>query len=238
MRTEEDGTAEMRATIASLRRVNEALREEAAVRESRESRLQAQHARTCVELAAEVAENGRLRAHLQAIEARSEECLEMVHRNANLISLYVASHRLHASLERHEVLEAIQEVIGNLVGSEEVAVFERHGSLLHLVFSRGIDPAPYVTVAVGSGPIGAAVSTGELYVAEEGRLAAAAVTACIPLAGGSTVSGAIAIFGLLPQKRRLEPFDLELLDSLALHAGSALYAATLHARVVQREAAS
>jgi len=165
----------------------------------------------------------------------SEQYVEVERQNTNLVSLYVASYRLHSTLDRGEVLEAIREIIANLVGAEEIAIFQAEGATLRLAASFGIDPAPYRVVAVGAGPIGRAASTGELYMADaDTRLRdaspdGAAVTACIPLVLAGEVTGAIAIFRLLPQKPSFEAVDRELFEMLATHAAMALYATALSA---------
>jgi hypothetical protein len=59
--------------------------------------------------------------------------------------------------------------------------------------------------------------------------------ALIPLRLGQEISGAVAIFGLLPQKNgTFEEVDLELFDLLATHAATALYCTRLHLIVSQK----
>src|SRR5687768_12488215 len=48
------------------------------------------------------------------------EYSEVEQQNSNLANLYVASYRLLGSVERSEVLQVIQEIIINLIGSEEL----------------------------------------------------------------------------------------------------------------------
>jgi hypothetical protein len=45
------------------------------------------------------------------------------------------------------------------------------------------------------------------------------------------VTGAIALFRLLPQKAGFQAVDRELFDLLATHAATALYCSGLHARL-------
>jgi nitrate/nitrite-specific signal transduction histidine kinase len=173
-------------------------------------------------------------------ERFAEQYRELESQNANLANLYVASYRLHGTLERSEVLSTIQEIVTNLVGCEEIAVFEAdaNGAALQLVASTGIDPAVYREVRVGSGLIGRCAQTGETFVASDREPAArseeeALLTACVPLRLNDRVSGAIALFRLLPQKTGIEPLDRELFDLLATHAATALHCATLHALTVE-----
>lgn len=155
----------------------------------------------------------------------------------NLMNLYVTSHRLHASLDREEVLCAIKETIINLVGSEDFGVYELDESqrLLRLVAFFAELPECCRTVRVDDPPIGTLALTGETHFAEPGTGPSVPssdkrVQVIVPLRLGSRVSGAIVIFGLLPQKNgALEDVDLELFDLLASHAAVALHSSAAHA---------
>ena len=125
--------------------------------------------------------------------------------------------------------------MANLIGSEELAIFEREpGSAeLSLVASFGVDEAPLRHIAVGRGLIGRAAATGEVYVHGEGDAgvavpAEAQVTACIPLSLDGQVTAVIAIFRLLSHKPALAAADRELFDLLASQAAVALYCTRLH----------
>ncbi len=180
-----------------------------------------------------------LESHLEEIEEAnrrfSDEYLKVEEQNANLANLYVASYRLHGTVERKEVVLAIQEIVANLVGSEELAIFEREadGAALSLVAAFGVDPAPLREIAFGLGIIGRTAETGDTYVRAEGgdrdgKSAESRVTACIPLTLDGRVTGVIAIFRLLSHKAALEPADHELFDLLASQAAVALYCTRLH----------
>jgi GAF domain-containing protein len=136
------------------------------------------------------------------------------------------------------VLEAIQEIITNIIGSEELAIFrlEPGGQALTLVRSQGVDAERLRTVPLGQGLIGQTALKGELYVAptplRAGEGFTEAVSACVPLSLEGRVYGAVAIFGLLPQKQALEGVDQELLALLAEQAAPALERAELYGRHV------
>jgi hypothetical protein len=173
----------------------------------------------------------------QETERDSARYAEIEQQNSNLANLYVASYRLHGTLDRKEVLAAIQEIIANLIGSEDAAIFEvdRERKTLGFVAGFGVEPERCPEVALGSGIIGRAAATGEIYVAGPESAASTAaherdLTACIPLSLDGTVTGAIAIFKLLPQKPGVEDIDRELFELLATHAATALYCSGLHAR--------
>jgi len=189
----------------------------------------------------------RARAHLDsrldAITQDNRRFLEqfvaLEQQNNNLTNLYVASYRLHETLEKSEVIAALHEILMNLVGSEEIAIFELDSEArsLSLIGSNGIQPEAYSRVALGEGWIGHAAETGRIFIRD--RQAAAALpreehlTACVPLRIGTTVMGAFAIFRLLTQKPGLEAVDHEIFDLLASQAATALYCTRLHSRLAE-----
>lgn len=186
----------------------------------------------------EVALKAQLDRNRKETAAFSSRYEEIEHQNSNLANMYVASYRLHGTLDRKEVIAAIQEIIANLIGSEEAALFELDPETksLQLTASFGVDPDVWRSVALGAGVIGHAAQTGETFVAGEGELVPtegpeSGLTACVPLKLDGRVMGAIAIFGLLPQKVAIEELDRELFDLLATQAAFALYCTGLHAKV-------
>ncbi len=201
-----------------------------------QQRLVAELQRVCEEQSRQEKDRNELRDQLADIERQnrrfSEEYVEVEKRNNNLMSLYVASYRLHGTVDRKEVLETIQEIVANLVGCEEQAVFEVEEGALRLVASVGIDPAAYRELALGEGAIGRAALEGRIRVHSPGEAAGGeeGLTACIPLKLEGEVTGAIALFRLLPQKAALEDVDHELFELLATHAATALYCTRLHQR--------
>lgn len=168
----------------------------------------------------------------------SEQFLDVERRNNDLAHLYVATYRLHATLDRQEVLQAIEEIVINLIGSEVFGVFERApgSDCLTLVSSFGLTPERFPGgVVPGRGVLGRVAATGETLLVEGPLVDALSVeenlTACIPLKVDGRVFGLVAIFDLLPQKGgRLAPLDRELIDILATQAAPAVYCSALHAR--------
>lgn len=171
-----------------------------------------------------------LEERIAAVEAESlrfsERYVEVEQQNTNLANLYVASYQLNGTLDRERVLQAMQEIIINLIGCEELAVWELDEEIgaLTLTASFGIEAGPWACVPLGAGVIGTVASTGQRYIAgENDDEASSDLTACIPLRLDDRVVGAVAIFRLLQQKQGLEPLDFELFDLLASHAATALY---------------
>ena len=176
-----------------------------------------------------LAENERLRLLVEGLKAESEAQV------ANLASLYVAVTSVHGALDRPSVLSSVQEIVTNLIGSEEMAIFETDAARgrLTLLASMGIEPGRYQDIALGEGAIGRTAATGERLIRQEGGSLTgdgdAALTACIPLKVAGRVVGVLAVFRLLPHKGWLDAIDLDLFDVLASHAASALLFTRLYA---------
>jgi nitrate/nitrite-specific signal transduction histidine kinase len=186
------------------------------------------------ELGRQQLERERLKRHLDEIESQnrsvSEQYRQIEKQNNDLANLYVASYRLHETLDTQEVISVIQEIVVNLIGSEEMAIFElkRDGSALTLLSSLGIPAECYESLPLDSGLIGRAAVSGERIVASDcdpdtRSPRESDLTACVPLKVDGKVTGAVAVFRLLQQKPDLEPIDYELFDLLATHAATALH---------------
>ncbi|HEX7191695.1 MAG TPA: GAF domain-containing protein [Thermoanaerobaculia bacterium] len=165
----------------------------------------------------------------QTLADFSSRYVDVEQQNTNLANLYVATYQLHGTLDRDRVLGAIKEVIINLIGSEELGIWEVTGDKLTLLDSFGIDPRQWERVALDreAGLVGLVAETGQRFVTGEADLVGAGreeeLHACIPLKLDDTVIGVIGIFRLLPQKSGFEPIDLELFELLGSHAATALY---------------
>jgi len=186
-------------------------------------------------------ERQKLAERIDQIETESQDLLgqfqEVERQNSDLASLYVASYRLHETIKRSEVIAVIEEIVVNMIGSEELAIFEMddESGKLKLIKSFGIDPDDLERVSLNesrideaAGALQEVVETGQRYVVDSGDSNAlgkdSGLTACVPLVLDGNVIGAIAVFRLLDQKgSKLAPLDYELFDLLATHAASALY---------------
>jgi len=209
--------------------------------ETEKQRLQEQLLRAQEELEHHRQDQHELRTRLVSTEAETREFAEryahVEDQNSKLANLYVASYQLHGTVDFQEVVTVIREIVANLIGSEELALFKMSadGSALELVASFGIEAELYRKVFPGEGAIGRAIQSGEIYVAgtSEAEDAPAVVepglTAAIPLQLDGRVTGALAVFRLLPQKPGVEDADRELFELLASHAATALHCARLHA---------
>jgi GAF domain-containing protein len=169
----------------------------------------------------------RVRRGLDESETRVEQleraCAAAEAGRAELAKLLVATTALHQTLRRDDVLEALQEILINLIGTEDFAVFEvEPDGELSLAASFGGDRDERLTNA---DPVRDVVASGRARLAPAGP---GAPIACVPLAADGRVVGAIAVYALLPQKPGFEAFDHELFELRATHAATALAAARLH----------
>ena len=164
------------------------------------------------------------------LRAQQLSLREQIERNHFLFErLHAANTRLLQSLEAGDVFEAIAEIIANLVGSEEIAIFhyEPDARNISLEWSSGVETETLQPFASCAGMLGRAVHNGvtqfrdrqpdDLLLPCEKNL-----TACVVLKSSQEVSGAIAIFGMLPQKSRLEWVDFELLKFLEVYGAVAI----------------
>lgn len=151
---------------------------------------------------------------------------------ARLMNLYVAAYQLHATLDPNEVTATIGEIVTNLLG------FDRFVLLLcgpdegecEVTLHRGLDGerGPFSNgVYRGGDPlVDNALADGALHL---GPLAGSRALAAVPLSVQGITVGALVLIELLGHKPRLGAGDRELLDLLAAHAASALFAARAYA---------
>ncbi|MBK5254799.1 MAG: GAF domain-containing protein [Vicinamibacteria bacterium] len=147
----------------------------------------------------------------------------------SLANLYVATFKLHGSLERPDVLAAISEIVVNLVGCEHFGVFERFGEELKLIGEFPAHPSPVQLLPAETGFVADIFRASGPWIAGRDPQPASnvpdGVTAVIPLRLGSDLTGAVVLFTLLPQKGgSFGDVDIELMDLLTAHAATALFA--------------
>lgn len=215
---------EQQQYINALLLENEKLRSTATMLESDLRRAQDQQ-----QLASEELE--RLRTRFEEIADENQRFAEQYQhieaQSSNLANLYVASYQLHMSVDRPTVLNTIQEIVINLIGSEQLAIYERNG---HAEFRRtasfGLEESRLVSFLAGEHAV-ARLGEGAIF---SDPVDQQPLTACIPLQIEENVIGAILVFRLLEHKQSLEAVDHELFELLGVHASMALYCASLHAR--------
>jgi nitrate/nitrite-specific signal transduction histidine kinase len=175
------------------------------------------------------------------VAALEEEVRELEGRVAHaerqhdrLMRLYVATYQLHATLDPKEVLGNISEIVLNLVGADRFVLIltDPAGGPAAVVLRHGFDEElsdrsliRFAGRVYGGGDphVDGALVDGRLCLGGEGT--GSPVVAAVPLNVNGRTVGALTLLRLLGHRRALEPDDRELLDLLAAHAASALYAA-------------
>jgi len=141
-----------------------------------------------------------------------------------------ARKRLRECKSQPEACEAIREIVSNLLGCEEMAVYRFGGKHpgISLVWSFGIEPRVYAAKDLFNPPDLARVMAGEIYVDEESIRADAAdrrkkVSAAVPIQFQGKTASALTLFRLLPQKTKIDQCDRELFAVVSAEAGQPLF---------------
>lgn len=151
-----------------------------------------------------------------------EQFCDVELQNANLATLYAAGHALHTSSSREAALAAMQEIVINLVGSEQFAIVSGDEQLTPQALF-GVRAQELVGLTGDSGIIGRAKSERRPLALLRGMPAdATRVRACIPLQLAGQTQGFVLIFGFLPQKDELSSLDHELFSLIGAQAAAAL----------------
>ncbi len=190
-------------------------------------RLTAELAMAREQLSRAAAEREELRKHLDELEVEHRHvCDQFVEAEAQaseMVQAHATLQQIHGADGLEALLQALQEVVINVVGSEELAIFQVEGGELRLARAFGVDAGPLQRIPLGQGVIGRAAERGTIYVAgREGPPEDDLLTACVPLKAGGKVVGLIAIYRLLGHKPGLGPSDQALFELLTTHAGQAL----------------
>jgi hypothetical protein len=182
-----------------------------------------ERAAACERLSA--AEDQRCRAERAAmrLEATLDEAVKQC----------VTLERLCGTVDHREVLRAIQDVVVNLVGSEELAVFEvtDDGGDLEVTLSTGVSDGRLLPIRLGQGPLGKAAAEGRSWFRGDGTPPGDPdLHAWVPLSVEGRVVAALAVWRLLSHKPELHESDRRVLRLLGSHAGNALYLTSPHPR--------
>ena len=161
----------------------------------------------------------------------SGRILELEELNGSMMSMYISSFQLHATLDLDEVIRTIQEIVVNFIGAKAYAILTADEDGTYRVVAEsglegrlpkvGIEPRGVLAEVIGSRVA---------YIHTSQRPAREGVLAAVPLSIGKTCVGAVMIYSLLSQKEQLFRHDVELLGLLGGHAATALVSARLYAR--------
>jgi len=168
----------------------------------------------------------------------AQECTDLERQNSNYLSLYVASSQLHGTLVHEDVLRSVKEVVLNLIGSDQFAIYladeERH-NLCRAASEGSVDPRDAV-ISLEEGPIAQVVREGAFRLGDgqvvlpSGRRP----LALVPLVMAGQPIGCLVLLELLIQKTDFDAFDLQLFELLAAHAASALSSSLAYRRLEEK----
>jgi len=143
--------------------------------------------------------------------------------------VYAARMRLQNTLDQADALDAIREIAGNLIGTEEVAVFkvDKKRAELWLYWSFGVDPNKHSVLEVCREPKLKQVLSGKtvfrLRLSNENLLSTDdPVSALIPILVDGSPCAVIVLFRLFPHKAGIEAVDKEICEVLSNCAGRAV----------------
>lgn len=169
----------------------------------------------------------------------AEQFIRVEEQNNNLANLYIASYQLHSTLDFNETLQIVMEIVMNLVGAEEFALYlvDTDEQMLLRAASEGNNVAMKEEIAFGEGIIGTVLETKQGFYARDiiqQRLTHEPL-AVIPLKIKNEVIAVISIYKLFAQKTGFSMIDHNLFDLLAGHAATAIFGSQLYTRSVRKK---
>jgi GAF domain-containing protein len=174
----------------------------------------------------------RLNDVVQDRDELSRRLSEYEQQTGRLMNLYVATYQLHATLDPGEVQSTIAEIATNLLGAERFALlfWNADGTQCEIALGQGLsqDSSGFYGAGkyLGGDPaVDATLTDGVLRI---GPIDGSETVAVVPLTVQGAVVGALVVLKLFEHKAMLRPEDRELLDLLAAHAASALFAARVY----------
>jgi len=190
-------------------------------------------------------ENRQIHERFKLVEDENKDFasryIEIEEQNNNLANLYVASYQLHSTLDFREVIQIVQEIIINLIGSEAFAILllDEKTNELKTIAHEGSELLPGIeklSTRVGEGTLGKVARTGQSYYINQDIDGTAVEVsldqplAAIPLKIKEHVIGLIVIYRLLQQKDSFSAVDFELFSLLAAHAATAIFSSKLYSQ--------
>jgi hypothetical protein len=173
----------------------------------------------------------QIQALLDAQTEAEAKVLELEELNASMMSMYVSSFQLHATLDLAEVIRVIEEILVNFIGARSYAVMlSDDQQTMKVVAESGLESRLPMTGVRPRGVLAEAITTHTAYVHTSSRPAREGVLAAVPLVMSHSVVGALVVYELLAQKERFVESDIELFSLLGQHAASAVVACQAYAK--------
>jgi hypothetical protein len=133
-----------------------------------------------------------------------------------------AQKRLRDSEDVKDACEGIREIVSNLLGCEEMALFEvdQKQQKLELIWSFGFQSKTAHVPHKLSDPAFAGVLAGEPCF---DHVFGDTASALIPIEFGGKTAGVLVLLRLLPQKTKIDELDRALLAVISAEAGKPLF---------------
>lgn len=173
-----------------------------------------------------------LESALRDQQELGEQLVDAENLAGKLMSLYVATYQLHVSLDPVQVQDAIAEIAKDLLGASSFALLikdEVEGGC-EVALSQGVRDGSRFQgkhYLGGDAMVDATLADGVLRLEQSGDTEA---LAAVPLRVEEDIVGAIVILRLLDHKATPLSEDRDILDLLAAHAASALFAARVYSK--------
>jgi hypothetical protein len=145
-----------------------------------------------------------------------------------------ARRRLRESAGQADTIEAIREIVTNLLGCEEIGLFTVEQENSGLFWSFGIDPKRHGTLNTFEESVVRRVLQGELQVQQidlkaHANRASAPLRAFIPIHLNGRIVAVLVMLRLLPQKAGFDEADIRLVKLLSEESGRALFGRSANA---------
>ncbi len=141
-----------------------------------------------------------------------------------------ARKRLRECKDRKDACEVVREIVSNLLGCEEMALFEvdRKQQRLALIWSFGLEPGKRQLPQRLSDAALSGVLAGEACIAQVcGHMGSECdedkASAFVPIEFGGKTAGVLELLRLLPQKTKIDELDQALLAVISSEAGTSLF---------------
>lgn len=186
-------------------------------------------------------QNSFLEKNILSVEKENREFIqryvEIEKQNEGLVNLYVASFQLHSTLDSQYVVSAIIEIMLNLIGAEQFAIYTVNEDATELIFMGGELEEGYhhkKRIPIGQGIEGQVALNRTVYRGDLQSNTLISIPLEISFSNKSkneTTSeliGVISVYKLLSHKKSFTSLDYDLLNLLAGHAATALLSAKLY----------
>jgi hypothetical protein len=138
--------------------------------------------------------------------------------------------RLRESVGNAEALEAVREIVSNLLGCEIMCLLrvDRPGSVPWLFWSFGIDFGKHRAMDAFHEPVSACIALGSTYIVKDLKAQSlkddfATVSVLVPIRSNGQILAVLALLQFLPQKQEIDDVDMRIFQVLSEEAGSALF---------------